>query len=315
MNLALGLVAQFLHIALVLAGAPTLVGVCRWMEARLAGRSGPSVLQHWRDLLRLLRKQRVVAESASSVSAIAPLISVTAIAIAAFVIPSFTLGMTLAPCADLLVIAGLLALARGSLALAGMDAGTAFGGMGASRMMVLGGLSEPALLLAIFALALLAGSLNLDLVTAMQQESDMDWRTANSLAFAAIMLVAWVDGAGGLTDRAVLTMRRQATALEFSGHDLALIEAGDALRLLLWLNLIGAMFLPFGMAPSGAGPVAWLVGLAGWLARTLLFAVALAVLPTIFGRVRLMSAVQTLGIAMLLALLAMVYLFAEMGTA
>jgi formate hydrogenlyase subunit 4 len=305
MNLALGFVAQLLHIALVLVAAPTLVGLLRWVEARLAGRAGPPVLDHWRQLQRLLRKQRVVAESASAVTTIAPLVSVGAIAVAASLVPSFTLGMTLAPFADLLVIAGLLVMARCSVALAGMDAGTALGGMGASRTMLLGCLAEPALLLVVFTLALLAGSLDVDLIAAMQQESGLDWRIADSLAFAAVLLVAVADRGGG----------RQAIALECSGHDLALIEAADALRLLLWLDLIGALFLPFGMAQSGAGPLAWLVGLACWLAKTVLFAALLATLPTAFGRLRMVPATQMLGVAILLAVLAMVYLFAGMGTA
>jgi formate hydrogenlyase subunit 4 len=315
MNLALGFAAQLLHVALILVAAPTLVGVCRWMEARLAGRSGPSVLQHWRALLRLLRKQRVVAESASSISAAAPLVSTTATAAAAFLVPSFTLGMAFASYDDLLVIAGLLALARCSLALAGMDAGTAFGCMGASRTMARACVSEPALLLVVFTIATLAGSLNLDLIAAMQQEIGADWRVAVSLAFAATLLVAMVEIGDGTPHRAVLTLRRQAMALEFSGKDLALMEFADALRLLMWLNLIAAMFLPFGMAPSGAGPIVWLMGLACWLVRTLLFAVMLVVPQVVLGRIRLMRALHMLGIAALLALLAMVYLFTEMGTA
>jgi formate hydrogenlyase subunit 4 len=305
MTLLAGFIAQLLHAVLVAAAAPTLVGVCRWIEARLAGRAGPSVLQPWRDLLRLTRKQSMLAESASEVSSFAPLATLAAIWFAACLVPSFALGMTLSPFADLLVIAGLIAMARCSLALAAMDAGTAFGGMGASRSMALACLSDAAVLMVAFVLALLAGSLNVDLIAAMQQESGLDWRIADSLAFAAVLLVAVADRGGG----------RQAIALECSGHDLALIEAADALRLLLWLDLIGALFLPFGMAQSGAGPLAWLVGLACWLAKTVLFAALLATLPTAFGRLRMVPATQMLGVAILLAVLAMVYLFAGMGTA
>jgi formate hydrogenlyase subunit 4 len=315
MSLVVGLVAQLVHIALVLAAAPTLIGVCRWLEARLSGRSGPSVLQHWHDLLRLLRKESVVAESASGLSTIAPVISAAAIVIAAALVPSFTLGMIFAPFSDLLVIAGMLAIARCSLALAAMDAGTAFGGMGASRTMLLACWSEPALLLVVFVLALLAGSSNLDVVAAVQQESGADWRASVILALAAMLLVAFADAGWGPRSHSVLAMRGQAMMLEFSGRNLALIEGADALRLLLWLNLIGAMFLPFGMAPADAGPVTWLLGLACWFARLLVFAVVLAVLPTVLGRTRLLRASHMLGVAMLLGLLAAVYLFADMGSA
>ena len=303
MNLALGVATQLLHIALTLAAAPTLIGVIRWIESRLTGRVGPAIVQPWRDLRRLLRKEPVLAESASDLTITAPLISAAAVAIAAALVPSFALGMSFAPFADLLVIIGLLALSRGALALANMDAGSALGGMAASRVINLSCLAEPALLLVVFVLALLAGSSNLDLIAAMQQESATDWRTAVVLAFAATLLVAFVDHGA------------RAPPLEFSGRDLALIEATDALRLLLWFNLLGAMFLPFGMAPSGAGPLAWLVGLASWLIRTLLFALAAAVVPVAVGRLRMMRVAQILGVAILLCLLAIAYLFADMGTA
>ena len=304
MTFLAGLVAQLLHIALMASAAPTLIGLHRWMQARLAGRVGASPLQPWRDLVRLLRKQTVLAESASNVTIDAPVVCAAATAVAACLVPSFTLGMTLAPFADLLLIAGLLMAARASLALAAMDAGTATGGMAASRTMLLGCLAEPALLLVLFVLALLAGSLDLDVIAAMQLENGVDWRIGVGLALAATLLVALIDA-----------MRREALALDLGGRDLALIEAADALRLLVWFNLIGAMFLPFGMARSDAGPVAWAAGIITWLARTLLLAAALALLHAGLGRIGLVRAARVLGVAVLLGLLAAVFLLADMGTA
>ncbi len=315
MNLAVALAAQVLHAVLMLATAPTLIGVILWVQARLVGRAGPPLLQPWRDLARLLRKQPVMAESASEVFAIAPLLSAAAIAIVAVLVPSFTLGMAFAPFTDLLAIAGLLALARCSIALAGMDAGSALGGIGASRTMALACLSEPALLLVIFTLGLLAGSSNLDVIAAMQQETGTDWRTGAGLALVATLLVAIADGANGPAVRSELAMQREAMALEFSGRDLAMIEAAEALRLLVWLNLIGAMFLPFGIAPAGAGLAALLLGLVCWLAKLLLLAVALALLQAVMGRMRLMRVPHMLGVAILLGLLAVVFLFASAGIA
>jgi formate hydrogenlyase subunit 4 len=271
-------------------------------------------LQPWRELARLLRKQPVMAESASEVFAIAPLLSAAAVAVVAALVPSFTLGVTLAPCADLLAIAGLLALARASIALAGMDAGTAFGGIGASRTMAVGCLSEPALLLVVFVLGLLAGSSNLDVIAAMQQESGTDWRTSAGLALIATALVAIADGADRAPARSEFAMQREALALEFSGRDLAVIEATEALRLLVWLNLIVAMFLSFGIAPAGAGPAALLLGIVCWLAKLMLLAGALALLQTVMGRMRLMHVPHVLGLAILVGLLAVVFLFAGVGT-
>ncbi len=124
---------QALHLVLVLAMAPLLVGLVRLVKARLMGRRGPSPLQPWRDLAKLLRKRPVLAEGASDISRAAPYVACAATLLAAMLVPGFSQGMLLAPLSDLLLLAGLLALARVALALAGMDAGTAFGGMGAAR--------------------------------------------------------------------------------------------------------------------------------------------------------------------------------------
>ena len=301
MTVLAGVVAQLLHIALVLAAAPTLTGIHRWMQARLAGRVGPSPLQPWRDLVRLWRKSPVLAESASGVTAYAPMVVAAAIGVAACLVPSFTLGMAFAPLADLLVIAGLLMAARAALSLAAIDAGTTPGGMAASRTMLLGCLAEPAFLLVLFVLALLAGSLDLDLIAAMQIENGLAWRTGVGIGLAATMLAALVD-----------VTPLDAAALDLAGRDLALIEAAGALRLLVWFNLIGAMFLPFGMASADDGPLAWLVGMAAWLARTLVLAAALTLAQAVIGRVGLQRSVQVLGVAVLLGLLAAAFVVADM---
>ena len=304
MTFVTGGIAQLLHIVLMAVAAPTLVGVLRWMQARLAGQVGPPVLQPWRDLLRLWRKQRLLAESASLVSEMAPAVAASATVVAACLVPSFALGMTLAPLADLLVILGLLAAANCALALAAMDAGIATSGMVASRTVLLGGAVEPALLLVLLVLGLTAGSLNLDLIAAMQIEAGADWRIGGVLGLAAALLVALVD-----------VSREEPLAQDLSGADLAAVQTTAALRLLVWLDLIGAMFLPVGMARPGAGPVAWVIGAGCWLMRTLLFAVLLAVLRTVVGRIGLRQAMRLTAVAMLLGLAAAVLLFTEMGTA
>ncbi len=144
-------------------------------------------------------------------------------------------------------------------------------------------------MLVIFVLGLLAGSSNLDVIAAMQQESGADWRTSAGLALIATALVAIVDGADRTGRAREFAMQREAMALEFSGRDLAVIDATEALRLLVWLNLIIAMFLPFGIAPAGAGPAALLLGLVCWVAKLLVLAAALALLRTVTGRMRPMQ--------------------------
>lgn len=296
-----GLIAQILHVALIGAAAPTIVGMQGWMLARLAGRTGPSPMQPWWDLARLLRKQTLLAESSSRVTSDAPVVGVSVTAVAACLVPSFTLGMTFAPFADLLLISGLLMMARVSLSLVAMDAGTTAGGLGASRVMLLVCLAEPAFLLVLFVMALLAGSLNLDVVAAMQLENAGGWRAHLGISLAAVILIALVDA-----------MREPALAFDLSGRDLGPIEAADALRLMVWFNLIGAAFLPFGMAPASAGPVAWAIGILAWLCRTAVFAGALVLLRAWIGRTTTARAVNILGIAAVLGVLGAVLVLADM---
>lgn len=308
----LGVVVQILHLALLLAVAPLLTGAVRWMKARLLSRAGASPLQPWRDLLRLFRKQPVVAEGVSPLFLAAPTVHFAAIASAALLVPSFALGMASAPAADLLVVAGLLALARAALALAAVDTGTALGGLGASRAVSLGVFAEPALLLVFLSLALLAGTTNLDAVAALSREGGFGLRVSVGLAALATLAVAATEAPATGPELATI---HAAMTLEYGARDLALLEAAESVKLLLWLGLVVAIFAPFGIAPAGAGPVAWVIGLGCWGLKIGLLAVALAVVGTAVAAPRLARIPEFLGLALLLGLLAAVFLFLGQGVA
>jgi formate hydrogenlyase subunit 4 len=319
MNLLAALLTQILHLALLLAAAPLLTGLLRRCKARLVGRTGPPVLQPYRDLLRLARKQTVLAENASIVFRMAPLTSFAATAAAAALIPSFALGMASAPVADLLVIAGLLAMGRAALALAAMDLGTAFGGIGASREMSFSAFAEPALLLVFLTLMLLAGTTNLDLIASLLRDGSLGLRVSLGLTLVATLAVAVAENGRIPVDNPAshleLGMIHEAMVLEYSGPDLALIEATAALKLLLWFTLTAAIFIPFGIAPGGAGPVAWTLGLGAWALKMLGMVAVLAVFETAIAKMRIFRVPEFLGIAVLLGLLAAVFLFVSTGFA
>lgn len=319
MTLLLSMIAQVLHMALMIAAGPLLIGFVRRLKARLLGRAGPAILQPWRDLARLLRKQPVVADNASPLFLAAPGICLAATGAASFLIPSFTLGMASAPVSDLLVIAGLLALSRCVLALAAMDIGTAFGGIGASREMTFSVFAEPALLLVIFTLTLLAGTTNLDAVAALLRDGSLGLRVSLGLAAIAMLTIAIAENGRVPVDNPAthleLTMVHEAMILEYSGRDLALIEGAAALRLLLWFSLIAIVFCPFGTAPSGASPLLWLTGIAAWTAKLIALGVALALFETTRAKMRIFEVPEFLGIAILLGLLAAVFLFISTGFA
>jgi formate hydrogenlyase subunit 4 len=319
MSALIGLVTFALHLALVGAMAPLAIGLARLVKARMLGRRGAALEQPWRDLLRLLRKEPVLAENASVLFAAAPYAVFAATAAAAALVPSFALGMTTAPAADLLVIAGLLALARVTLALAGMDVGTAFGGIGASREMTFSVFAEPALMLVFLTFALLANTTNLDVAAELVRAGGLGLRVSLGLTLVAMLVVALAENGRVPVDNPAthleLTMVHEAMALEYSGRHLALLDYAAALRLVVWVGLVGAMFLPFGMAPAGAGPVAWLVGMFAWVVKLVVACLAIGVMEASLAKMRIFRVPEFLGVAVLLGLLAALYLFVSTGFA
>lgn len=313
------ILTQLLHLALILAMAPLTVGVTRWVKARLMGRQGAPPLQPYRDLEKLLRKRPVLAENASVVSDWAPHAGLAATAAAAALVPSFAQGMALAPLADLILLAGLLAAARVALALAGLDVGTAFGGLGAAREMSFAAFAEPALILCVLTLAILAGTTNLDAIAATVRDGQLGIRVSLGLAAIAMLAVAIAENARIPVDNPAthleLTMVHEAMLLEASGRHLALWEMQAALRLTLWLALIAAVFVPFGTARAGAGPLAWALGLAAFALKMGVLAVALAVFESAIAKMRVFRVPEFLGAALLLALLAVALLFVSTGLA
>ncbi|CAH2600959.1 Formate hydrogenlyase subunit 4 [Rhodovastum atsumiense] len=319
MTLLVSIATQLLHLLLMLAAAPLLVGLIRLCKARLLGRTGADILQPWRDLIRLSRKQPVLAEGTSWLFRGAPIVAFAAILAAATLVPSFALGMVSASVADLLVILGLLTLARCALALAGMDSGTAFGGLGASREMTFSAFAEPAMMLVIFTLALLVGSTNLDVVAGLLREASFGLRVSLGLALVATIAIAIAETGRIPVDNPAthleLTMVHEAMVLEYSGRHLALIEWGAALKLLLWISLISVIFVPFGTATLDSGPITWLLALPLWTLKVVLLAVALALFETAMAKMRIFRVPEFLGVALLLGLLAAVFLFVSQGFA
>lgn len=319
-----GLLALMLHMALMLAGAPLLVGGIRVLKARMAGRAGPPVIQPWRDLARALRKQPVVADGAGFVFAAAPLLCLSATLAATALVPSLALGMAGRGVADLVVIAGLLALARAGQALAAMDTGTAFGGIGASRAMTFSVLAEPAFFLVVFTLALLAGTTNVDAVAGVVLSGRLGLRISMALALMATLIVAAAEAGRLPVDNPAghleLAMVHEAMALEYSGRHLALVDFAAYLRLLLWMTLAASVFLPFGIAPhdgdgASLAPWLWAVGIAAWAAKVAAMAVLLALFETTRAKLRVFRVPELLGMALLLGLLAAILLFVSQGFA
>ena len=309
---------QLCQMMVVLALAPLLVGYVRTLKARLVGRRGPPVTQPYRDLLRLLRKEVVLAHSASWLFRVTPYLVFATTWVAAALVPTFAVGLVFSNAADMIAIVALLGSARFLLALAGLDVGTSFGGIGSSREMMIASLAEPAMLMVVFTLSLLAGSTQLSSIAASMQGSDVGLRVSLALALVGLVMVAIAENARIPVDNPAthleLTMVHEAMILEYSGRHLALIEAASHLKLLLYVSVIVCLFFPWGIAVSGQGLAAYLAGLAVYVLKLAAGGFLLAVFETTIAKMRVFRVPDFLGAALMLGFLATLLLFVSRVT-
>lgn len=295
-----------LQAALFVVFAPLLAGLIKWIKCQLQNRQGPSLLQPYRNLNKLFRKEVIVPETASKVFFSAPYIIFAATAVCCFAVPLMVTNLPTNLIADIIVLVGLLALARFFLALAGMDIGTAFGGMGASREMMISGIAEPALLMTLFNLAMIAASTNVS--------SIINFGIANppllhpSLVFAAVSfaLVAIAETGRIPVDNPAthleLTMVHEAMILEYSGRHLALIEWAAQIKFMLYCVLLLNLFFPWGIASVFALPNI-LFGFFVLLIKLMALGVILGMAEINLAKLRLFRVPNLLNFAFLLALL------------
>ena len=302
---------------LYMALAPLLAGWIRKLKARLQNRRGAPILQPWRELYKLMGKEARVAHTASPLFRVAPYVVFVATWLAAASVPLIVTGLPVSMLADLLVLAGLLGLARFFLALAGMDVGTAFGGMGASREMLISALAEPAMLLAVFTLAMVAHTTNLSSMVELQLTGPLVLRPSFLFALAALILVGIAETGripvDNPTTHLELTMVHEAMILEYSGRHLALMEWAAQIKLMLYGALIANLFFPWGVAQAFA-PVDLMLGLGAIVAKLLALGAMLAVAETVLAKMRLFRVPALLNLAVLLGLLGLLsHVILEVG--
>jgi formate hydrogenlyase subunit 4 len=307
-----GVLPQGVQMLLVVALAPLLLGFTRTVKARMLRRRGPPILQPYRDLLKLIRKEAVIADNASWLFRAAPYMIFAATWVAAALVPTFATGLTFSWVGDLIAIIALVGSARFFLALASMDIGTSFGGIGSSREMLFASLAEPAMIMIVFTVALVAGSTQLSFIAAFMQ-SHATLRVSLGMALVALIIVAVAENARIPVDNPAthleLTMVHEAMVLEYSGRHLAVLELAAAVKLLLYVSLIACVFVPWGLAPAGSGVAAYATGAAAYLGKLLAGGFLLVLLETSIAKMRVFRVPQFLGAALMLGLLGTLLLF------
>jgi len=307
------LVAIIGQTALVLLFSPLITGFSKTLKARLQTRRGPPILQPYRDLHKLLRKGMVMPETASWIFSATPYVLFATTLLAALLIPTVSAQAPLSPIGGVLAVVYLLALGRFFLALGGLDAGSPFGGLGSSREMTISAIAEPALMLAVFTVALGAGSTSL---SAMAQAAvGQSWRflaPSQMLAFAALFIVLIAETGRIPVDNPAthleLTMIHEAMILEYSGPYLALIEWSAWMKQMILMTLLVNVFFPYGLtAEASASGIAISVGLFIFKLATLALAVVLV--ETGNAKLRLFRVPELLAVAFVLSALALISTF------
>jgi formate hydrogenlyase subunit 4 len=302
------ILSQGAQMLLVLLLAPLLTGFVRKVKARLLRRRGPPLLQPYRDLVRLMRKDVVLADNASWLFRVIPYLMFAGTWVAASLVPTFGNGLLFSWSADLIAIIALLGSARFFQALAGMDVGTAFGGIGSSREVMIASLAEPAILITVFSVAMIAGSTQLSNVAEFMGSDAVGLRVSLGMAFVALTIVALAENGRIPVDNPAthleLTMVHEAMVLEYSGRHLALIDLSSQLKLLLYVSLIACVFLPWGTATADASVAALTFGALLYLGKLAVLGFLLAVFETSIAKMRVFRIPEFLGAALMLALLA-----------
>jgi formate hydrogenlyase subunit 4 len=301
-------IAVGVQVVVVAALAPLVAGLTRQTRARLEGRAGAGIGQPWRDLRKLMAKRPIQAAGTSWVTLLAPLTLLgSGLLLAALVPLVTTIGPVRVP-GDLFVVVSVLLVGTVALALLGLDAGSAFGGMGSSRHMMVAALVEPTVLVAVYALSIPAGSSSLGvIVTARADHPSSIASPAGVLAVVALAVVVLAETGRLPIDNPAthleLTMIHEAMVLETSGRDLALVELGSWLRLTVLLGLLGNLLVPWGVAASADG-AALAVGALTALVKVGLLAVVLGAGEVGLAKLRLFRVPELLAGSFVLAFLA-----------
>lgn len=302
------------QVLVLLAVSPVIVGLIRKVKARFQCRRGAGLFQPYADLAKLFRKQPVISTTTSWIFTATPYLVFSSTLTAGLLVPVFASQVPLNFAGNIIALVYLFAIGTFFLMLAGLDAGSAFGGMGSSREAIVASLTEPAAIMAIFAIALTAGSTNLSTIVHKTALLDgiVTAPSPHLMAFAALFLVTLAETGRVPVDNPAthleLTMIHEAMVLEYSGRHLALIEWAAGIKLTVFLTLLANVFAPWGIATT-LTPAALTIGLAVYLMKIAGLAAVIGTMECMFAKLRLFRVTDLLGAAFILALLGLLFFY------
>ena len=305
-------VIEAVQLFILLLAAPMFTGWVRAVKCRMQGRSNAGICQPYRNIAKLFAKDVILAENASWIFRSTPYLVFGVTIMIGGIIPLISIELPFAATADVIALVMLFAIIRFFTALAGMDVGTAFGGMGSSREMTIASLAEPAMLMAMFTVSLAANSTSLTQMVRVIGQGEFILRPSLAFALLAFIMVHLTETGRVPVDNPSthleLTMIHEAMILEYSGRHLALIEWAAMMKLFIFSALGIELFSPWGIAASG-DPAAMLLGGVLLAAKLAVLGVILVLIETGMAKMRLFRLTEYLGGAFLLATLGMLSFF------
>jgi formate hydrogenlyase subunit 4 len=301
------------QLALLLLLSPLVSGFIKTMKARLQMRRGPSVLQPYSNIYKLLRKGMVIPDTASWLFSATPYVVFLTSLLAGLMVPMVATDVPVGLFGGVLAVVYLLGLGRFFLALGGLDTGSSFGGLGSSREMTIAALAEPTLMLAVFTVAIGAGSTSLAAMTSAAIGQQWHFLAPSQvLAFAALFLVLIAETGRIPVDNPAthleLTMIHEAMILEYAGPYLALIEWAASIKQLLLMTLLVNVFWPFGL-PHAWTAAGFLAGLSWLVLKLLILSCGIVLVETANAKMRLFRVPELMAVAFTLGALALVSTF------
>lgn len=245
-----------IQFVVVVVGSPLLIGLMRKVRSKLEGRVGAPIYQPLIDIRKLFRRQRTAPSESSWVFTSAPTILLGSTGFVALIVPLVSIHPFMGQGADFFAVIFIFLIGSIFIALAALDSGTAFGGMGASRFLTLSALGEPVLLVTVLALSIQAHTSNIGILVQNEiAHPDVILSAQRLLALGAFLIVILAESGRLPVDNPnthlELTMIHEAMILEYSGIDLGTVNLAEDMRFALLLGLFVNLFVPWGIAVNG----------------------------------------------------------------
>lgn len=308
------LILHLLQGFFLLAISPLIIGFIRKLKARFQSRQGARIIQPYYDLIKLFHKGSVVSKTTSWIFLITPYVCMIAAIIGSFYLP-IIFANTKAVFGGIILLVYFLATHRLFMVLAGLDAATAFGGMGSSREMMISAIVEPILFLSILIVAILTRSMHLDTMSINLIAGGVNTLSpALIMGFTALFIMMLAENAripfDNPTTHLELTMVHEAMILEYSGKPLALMEWSSWTKLTIYLSILANMFFPWGMATSysfGAILLAILI----FIIKMAILVVAIAFIESSISKLRLFKLPTLFGLGFFFAFIGVILALLE----